>query len=111
MAVVQETASGKLVLKRAQNSGKLTVTATVSNGGEPATATATIAVTEPAVDAWVYRQPSADEMPVDDQFYARDDKDEGTLHANGTLDEPADSVFLKSLLRRPAVPAANAGPG
>jgi hypothetical protein len=34
-------------------------------------------------------------MPVDGQFYARDDKNEGTLHANGTLDEPADSVFLR----------------
>jgi hypothetical protein len=95
MAVIQETGPGKLVLKRAQNSGKLTVTATVSNGGQPATATATIAVTEPTVDAWVDRQPSADEMPVDGQFYARDDKNEGTLHANGTLDEPADSVFLR----------------
>ena len=95
LGVIQEAAPGKLVLKRAQNSGQLTVTATVSNGGEPATATATIAVTEPVVDAWVPRQPSADELPVNGQFYARDDKQEGTLHCRGTLDEPADSVFLK----------------
>jgi hypothetical protein len=95
MAVIQETAPGKLVLKRAQNSGTLTITATVSNGGEPATATAAIAVTEPAVDAWVHRKPTADEMPVDNQFYARDDANEGTFHCHGTLDEPAENVFLR----------------
>jgi len=32
---------------------------------------------------------------VDNQFYARDDKNEGTLYYNGTLTEAADSVFLK----------------
>ena len=94
-AVIKEIAPGKLILKRAQNSGKLTVTATVSNGGKPVTQTATIAVTEPKSDAWVARPPAKDEKPEDGQFYARDDKGDGTLYYNGTLTEAADLVFLK----------------
>ncbi len=39
--------------------------------------------------------PEKDEKPEDNQFYARDDKNEGTLYYNGTLNEAADSVFLK----------------
>ncbi|MCX6876583.1 MAG: DUF2341 domain-containing protein [Verrucomicrobia bacterium] len=95
IAVIKETAPGKLILKHAQNSGKMTVTATLSNGGKPSTQTATVVVTEPKQDAWVERTPTKDEQPVDNQFYARDDHNEGTLHFNGTLDEAADSVFLK----------------
>ena len=56
---------------------------------------AAIAVKEPRKDAWVERTPDKDEKPVDNQFYARDDKNEGTLYYNGTLNEAADSVFLK----------------
>ena len=52
-------------------------------------------VTEPKQDAWVVRTPAQDEKPEDHQFYARDDKNEGTLFYNGTLDEAADSVFLR----------------
>ena len=95
LATIQEIVPGKLLLKRAQNSGKLTVTATVSNGGQPVTQSVTIAVTEPKRDAWVARIPAKDEKPVDGQFYARDDKNEGTIFYNGTLNEAADSVFLK----------------
>ena len=54
-----------------------------------------IAVTEPKSDPWVARIPAKDEKPEDGQFYARDDKGEGTLYYNGTLAEAADSVFLK----------------
>ena len=94
-AVIQEIAPGKLILKLAQNSGKLTVTATISNGGKGITQSATIAVTEPKSDAWAVRTPAKDEKPEDGQFYARDDKNAGTLHYNGTLAEAADAVFLK----------------
>ncbi|MEK0449312.1 MAG: hypothetical protein RL088_1580 [Verrucomicrobiota bacterium] len=94
-AVIKEFADGKLILKRAQNSGKLTVTATMSNGGAPVSQSVEIAVTEPASDAWVARIPAKDEKPEEGQFYARDDKGEGTLHYNGTLDTAADSVFLR----------------
>ncbi len=94
-ALIQEVVPGKLILKRAQNSGKLTVTATISNGGKPVTQSVVIAVTEPKVDPWVARPPAKHEKPEDGQFYARDDKNEGTLHYNGTMAEAADSVFLK----------------
>jgi hypothetical protein len=95
IAAIKEIAPGKLILRRAQNSGKMTVTVAVDNGGTEMTVAATILVKEPAKDAWVQRTPGKDEKPEDNQFYARDDKNEGTLYYNGTLDEAADGVFLK----------------
>jgi len=95
IALIKEVAPGKLLLKRAQNSGQVSVTATIDNGGRPTTQTISIRVTEPKLDAWVARTPARDEQPQDNQFYARDDKNEGTLYYNGTLEETADSVFLK----------------
>ena len=95
LAIIKETADGKLLLKRAQNTGKMTVTATISNGGKPSVQTIEIAVTEPQQDPWVERIPAKDEQPEDNQFYARDDKNEGSLYYNGMLTDSADSVFLK----------------
>lgn len=95
IAVDKEAAPGKLILRLAQNSGNLTVAVTADNGGVPVTKTVTIAVTEPTRDAWLARTPAADEQPVDNQFYTRDDRNEGTLYYNGTLTEAADAVFLK----------------
>jgi hypothetical protein len=84
-AVIKEQAPGKLILKRAQNSGRLIVTATLSNGGEPMRQSVSIAVTEPKHEAWVTRAPAKDEKPSEGQLYARDDKGEGTLFYNGRL--------------------------
>ncbi|QDU92594.1 DUF2341 domain-containing protein [Lignipirellula cremea] len=95
LATIRETAPGKLLLQRAQNSGRLTITAHVSNGGKEVSATTQIQVQEPAKDAWVERSPDPDEKPVDNQFYARDEKNLGTLYCNGTLDPRADATFLK----------------
>lgn len=95
VAVIKEAVPGKLLLKRAQNSGTLHVTLALSNGGAAIASRATITVQEPAQDAWVERMPDKDEKPVDKQFYARDDKNEGTLYCNGILREAAESVFLK----------------
>ena len=95
IAVIKKAADGKLLLKGAQNSGKLEVTATMSNGGKPVTQSISIAVTEPKTDPWLARIPTADEKPQEGQFYARDDKNEGTLFYNGALEEAADTVFLK----------------
>jgi len=95
LAVIKEVEPGKLNLKRSQNSGAMTVSATVSNGGKPATQSIQVVVKEPQKDAWVQRTPDKEEKPVDNQFYARDDKNEGTLHYNGTLSTSADSVFLR----------------
>lgn len=95
IATIVASSPGKLILKRAQNSGKMTVTATVENGGKPTTHTITIVVEEPKRDAWIARMPTKDEKPEENQFYARDDNNEGTLFYNGTLNRAADSVFLK----------------
>ncbi len=109
-AVIKEITPGKLVLKRSQNSGKLTVTATISNGGAPVSQSVEIAVTEPKSDAWVARIPAKDEKPEEGQFYARDDKNEGTLYYNGTLDTAADSVFLRLYADDKLVSTATAKP-
>ena len=96
MAVIREETPGRLVLERSQNSGQLTVTARIDNGGEPVVAATEILVTEPATDTWVERpvDDDTDEKPVDRQFYARNDKHVGTLEMRGRLDAPAESVFL-----------------
>jgi hypothetical protein len=86
---------GKLVLKRSRNSGKLQVAVAASNGGPPVTRVVEIAVNEPKTDPWTNRTPGKDEKPEEGQFYARDDKNEGTLYYNGRLDATAGAVFLK----------------
>ncbi|MGB2822858.1 MAG: DUF2341 domain-containing protein [Phycisphaerae bacterium] len=94
-AVIKQVVPGRLVLKRSQCSGRITVALALGNGGGDVAATTSITVTEPERDAWVQRTPGADEKPQDNQFYARDDRNEGTLYCNGALDKAADSVFLK----------------
>ena len=95
LATIHESNGDKLILQRSQNSGPLKITLAISNGGEFVSQTATIRVQEPQRDPWLVRQPGREEKPVSGQFYARDDKNEGTLHYNGALTEPADSVQLK----------------
>ena len=95
LATIKDVMPGKLILKRCQNSGLLTVTASIDNGGKPTVQSVTIQVKEPAKDAWVERPIEKNEKPVDGQFYARDDKNEGTLLCNGVLEGAADSVFLR----------------
>ncbi len=94
-AVSKETTTAGLRLTRAQNSGTLTVSATMDNGGQPVTQSVSIEVTEPKSDPWVTRTPDKNEKPMERQFYARDDRNEGTLFWNGILTEAADKVFLK----------------
>ena len=94
-AVLKEIAPDKLLLKRSQFSGTLTVRLALNNGGADVAAETSIRVTEPKSGPWVQRTPGRDEKPEDNQFYARDDQDEGTLYYNGTLDHAADSVLLK----------------
>jgi hypothetical protein len=93
--VIKEVAPDKLILKRSQCSGPITVKLTLNNGCADYAASTSIVVTEPKQDAWVQRVPAKDEQPEDNQFYARDDNNEGTLFYNGTLEEAADSVFVK----------------
>ncbi len=94
-AVIKRIAADRLILTRSQYTGPLTVTAAIDNGGAATEAATRIQVTEPKTDPWVQRAPDKNEQPADNQFYARDDKNEGTVHYNGMLDKPADSVFLK----------------
>ena len=94
-AVIKQIADGKLILTRSQYTGPLLVTAAIDNGGAATLATTTIQVTEPPSAPWLRRAAGKDEQPVNNQFYARDDTNEGTLDYNGVLDKPADSVFLK----------------
>ena len=93
LAVAKETAPGKLLLTRAQNSGTLTVTVTADNGGTPTRASTTLQVREPATDAYIARTPGESEAPEDHQFFARERGGDGTLWYAGQLAEPAEAVF------------------
>ena len=73
----------RLILARSQYSGPISVVAKIDNGGAAVIAGCKIEVTEPKTDPWVQRVPEKDEKPEDNQFYARDDKNEGTLYYNG----------------------------
>jgi hypothetical protein len=95
LATIKDEEPGKLLLSRAQNSGKMTVTLSLSNGGDAVTASADVAVQEPEKDAWVPWVPGDKEMPVEGQFYARDDRGKGTLHCKGVLEEKAEKIFLR----------------
>lgn len=110
-AVIKEVTPGMLRLTRAQKSGKLTVTATMSNGGRPVSQSVTIKVTEPKQDAWVRRAPGKDERPQDGQFYAREEDGEGTLFCNGMLTGTADSVFLRLFADDKLIRTETAKPG
>jgi hypothetical protein len=94
-AVIKQIAPDRLILKRSQFAGSLTVRAEIDNGGTATAATTSLQVTEPPTDPWVARVPEKDEKPEEGQFYARDDSGAGTLYYNGTLDQSADTVFLK----------------
>ncbi len=94
-AVIKEAAADRLILNRSQCSGKITVKLVLNNGGADYDASTSIVVSEPKTDPWVKRTSAKDEQPEANQFYARDDHNEGTLYYNGTLEEPADAVFLK----------------
>ena len=95
LATIKEEVNGKLILSRAQNSGKMTVKLSLANGGDAVAASTEITVQEPKTDAWVPWVPGDKEMPLEGQFYARDDSGQGTLHCKGTLENEAGKVFLR----------------
>ena len=95
MATISKTEGDKLILKRAQNSGLLTVALALDNGGDAVSQTVTIPVKEPKRDDWIERTAGPTEKPMNNQFYARGTNSQATLHYNGKLEEAADSVFLK----------------
>ena len=95
VAVIKQFTANKLILKRAQNSGSMTVSVAIDNGGKKVIGSTVISVKEPSNDPWVERVPAKNEQPEDNQFFARNDKNEGTVYYAGTLPSAADSVFLK----------------
>ena len=95
LAAIKQITPGKLILKRSQGSGDLIVKVAIGNGGKATVHSVSIRVSEPKKDAWVKRVPAKDERPEENQFYARDDHNEGTLFYNGTLPSAAETVFLK----------------
>jgi hypothetical protein len=95
LATIKDEAPGKLVFSRAQNSGTMTVKLFVANGGDAVMASTKVIVREPEMDAWVPWVPGDNEMPLEGQFYARNDRGQGTLHCKGVLKERAEKVFLR----------------
>ena len=95
LATIKDEEPGKLVLSRAQNSGKITVKLSLANGGDSVMASTDVAVEEPETDAWIPWVPGENEIPVEGQFYARDDNGQGTLYCKGVLEEKAEEVFLR----------------
>lgn len=97
LATIRRVEPGKLVLERAQNSGTLTVHVAVDNGGAKVAASTKIEVREPPAEhePWIARPLTADERPVDGQFFARDLRDEAQVHYRGKLAATADSAFVR----------------
>ncbi len=94
-AVVHDVEGDTLTLRRALHAGPLTVTLTLDNGGAPVRRSMTLQVKPPSQDPWVERPPGPAELPQDHQFYARDDRNRGTLWACGTLREPTERVVAR----------------
>ncbi len=95
LATIHKVDTGTLILSRSQNSGELKVKLKSSNGGPEVSNEVSIEVKEPRSDPWMQRQPSLDEKPLEKQFYARGEDNQGTLYYNGKFEGEADSVFLK----------------
>ena len=101
IATIKQVETGKMILKRAQNSGVMQVSLAIDNGGEKTFESLRINVTEPAgTEGKVPRVPEMSEQPEDNQFIALDLQDHegaraGVLYYRGTLDEAADSVFVR----------------
>lgn len=102
VAVIKQLVPGKLILKRAQGSGTMRVTAAIDNGGAKVVQSITIAVQEPppSKDLWIPRPLDEIEQPEDNQFIARatsgrSGEQFGSLVYAGTLTDPADSVFVR----------------
>ncbi len=97
VATLKQTLPGKLLLERAQASGTLKVNLTIDNGGAPVSNGITIEVTEPEQDAWIGQTFADEEYPEESQFFACDEKGQGTLVCKGKLSAAADSVFVRVL--------------
>jgi Carbohydrate esterase, sialic acid-specific acetylesterase len=95
VATARSISANIMTLTRAEGNGPLIVSLALNTGGAIITRTAVITVQQPTSDAWVQRQPEANEKPIDGQFFARDDTGYGTIFYRGTETGSPDSVYLK----------------
>ena len=102
IAVIKRAEAGKLILKRAQGSGLMRVTASIDNGGAKVVQSIKIDVQEPlpSKDVCVSRPLAENEQPEDYQFIpratsGRNGEQFGSLVYAGTLSDAADSVFVR----------------
>ena len=99
VAVTKQVVNDRLVLKRAQGSGTLRVSASCELKSDTFIDVpgVKIAITEPppSKDIRIERLAEKSEQPEDNQFVAREGQFDGTLNYNGTLDAAADSVFVR----------------
>lgn len=95
IAVCKVIDEEKLTLLRSMKSGDMEIILVVDNGGSKSIISTTITVQEPAKDNWVERISAKDEKPENNQFYARNDKNEGILYYNGVMEENTGPVYIK----------------
>lgn len=95
LATTREVLDGRLHLRRAHRSGPMQVTLALHNGGGSVTQSVSLDVREPLRDPWVTGPLRDEERPVDNQFFVRQERNEGTVRCRGVLEAPADSVFLR----------------
>jgi hypothetical protein len=96
LATVHHIDDNTLVLERGQQSGAMTISLALDNGGAVVMQQVVIQVTEPANNPYV-AAPKANELPEDHRCYARRRGGDGELVCRGTLDAAADIVFLRVL--------------
>jgi hypothetical protein len=97
IATLNRKEPGQLVLERAQGNGRLHVQLSLSNGGESVTKSVSIRTQQEAPDTWVPYPPQENELPMEGQFYARDNQGKGSLYCRGKMPAKADEVFLRVL--------------
>ena len=95
IAVLHTIDDGKLILNRALNSGLAVITLYLDNGGLPVSQTIAVKVEEPLKDDWLDSGFEEQELPEDNQFYARDNDGMGMVRVRGRIREMTDSVMLK----------------
>lgn len=111
LSVVKEIKPGKLRLIGAQKSGTIQINVILSNGGAREKKYLSFPVKVPDQLPWIERKPEPNEKPEEGQFYARNDKGEGTLFYNGFLTEKAEEVFLKVYADEKPYASLKAAPG
>ena len=95
VAVDTSASAIALQLRRAQGNGLLNISLTLDNGGVPLTKSITLQIQQPiTIDPWVEPLLVGNAKPVNNQFYARNDKNVCNVRFSDSLSIKPDSVFL-----------------